>query len=100
ATAGRPAAARTGATLQIPIARLERVVPAVTIAWLTGVALLLARMAGGWWRVRRLHRAALATAASRWQTACRRLAYRLGLPAAAHVVESALVDVPTVVGWL
>src|SRR5207237_4946041 len=25
---------------------------------------------------------------------------RLGLPAAAHVVESALVDVPTVVGWL
>ena len=28
------------------------------------------------------------------------MAYRLGLPAAAHVVESALVDVPTVVGWL
>ena len=62
--------------------------------------LLLARMAGGWWHVRRLHRIALATASSRWQTACRRLAYRLGLPAAAHVVESALVDVPTVVGWL
>ena len=43
---------------------------------------------------------ALATRSSRWQTCCRRLAYRLGLPAAAHVVESALVDVPTVVGWL
>src|SRR5206468_12956092 len=56
--------------------------------------------AGGWWQVRRLHRAALATAASRWQPACRRLAYRIGLPAAAHVVESVLVDVPTVVGWL
>src|SRR5207248_3598485 len=38
--------------------------------------------------------------ASPWQTACRRIAYRLGLHAAAHVVESALVDVPTVVGWL
>ncbi len=62
--------------------------------------LLLARMAGGWWRVRRLHHIALATHSSRWQTCCRRLAYRLGLPAAAHVVESALVDVPTVVGWL
>ena len=62
--------------------------------------LLLARMAGGWWHVRRLHRHALSTAASRWQTACRRIAYRLGLPAAAHVVESARVDVPTVVGWL
>ena len=47
--------------------------------------LLLARMAGGWWRVRRLHRLALATRSSRWQTPCRRLAYRLGLPAAAHV---------------
>src|SRR5206468_331985 len=56
--------------------------------------------AGGWWQVRRLHRAALATAASRWQSACRRIAYRIGLPAAAHVVESALVEVPIVVGWL
>src|SRR5204863_1628482 len=69
-------------------------------AWLFGVTLLLGRMAGGWWHVRRLHRMALATLSSPWQTACRRLAYRLGLPAAAHVVESGLVDVPTVVGWL
>src|SRR6185503_6057563 len=81
-------------------AQLDRLAPGVALVWLAGVAVLLARMAGGWWRVRRLHRTALATASSRWQTACRRLAYRLGLPAAAHVVESALVDVPTVVGWL
>ncbi len=79
---------------------IERFLPGITLAWLTGVVLLLARMAGGWWHVRRLHRIALASPSSRWQTACRRLAYRLGLPAAAHVVESALVDVPTVVGWL
>ena len=79
---------------------LERIVPAVTVAWLGGVLLLLSRMAGGWWRVRRLHHIALSTASSHWQTVCRRLAYRLGLPAAAHVVESALVEVPTVVGWL
>jgi beta-lactamase regulating signal transducer with metallopeptidase domain len=79
---------------------IERFLPGVTVAWLAGVLLLLARMAGGWWRVRRLHHDALSTASSRWQSACRRLAYRLGLPAAAHVVESSLVDVPTVVGWL
>ena len=79
---------------------IERFLPGITLAWLTGVVLLLARMAGGWWHVRRLHRIALASPSSRWQTACRRLAYRLGLPAAAHVVESALVDVPTVIGWL
>jgi beta-lactamase regulating signal transducer with metallopeptidase domain len=79
---------------------LDRIAPGITIVWLAGVALLLARMAGGWWTVRRLHRAALAADASRWQVACRRIAFRLGLPAAAHVVESTLVDVPAVVGWL
>jgi len=83
-----------------PIDRLDRIGPGIAIAWLLGVAMLLARTVGGWWRVRRLHRTALASSSSRWQTACRRIAYRLGLPAAAHVVESALVDVPTVVGWL
>jgi BlaR1 peptidase M56 len=61
---------------------------------------LLGRMAGGWWHVRRLHRTALASRSSRWQTACRRIAYRIGLPAAAHVVESTAVEVPTLVGWL
>ena len=78
----------------------DAVIRGIATAWLTGVFLLLARMAGGWWYVRRLHRIALATGSCRWQTACRRIAYRLGLPAAAHVVESHLVDVPTVVGWL
>jgi hypothetical protein len=56
---------------------------------------LLGRVAGGWWHVRRLRATGPRAAES-----CRRLAYRLGLPAAAHVVESALVDVPTAVGWL
>ena len=84
----------------LTVASLEQWLPAITIAWLAGVILLLARMTGGWWHVRRLHRTALSSPSSRWQTACRRLAYRLGLPAAAHVVDSSLVDVPTVVGWL
>src|SRR4029077_5787082 len=67
----------------LPLAKvpsLDRILPIITIAWLAGVVLLLARMAGGWWRVRKLHQIALATNSSRWQTACRRLAYRLGLP--------------------
>ncbi len=85
---------------RVSLGDVDRFVPGITIAWLLCVAVLLGRMTGGWWHVRRLHRIALATSSSRWQTACRRLAYRLGLPAAAHVVESTLVDVPTVVGWL
>ncbi len=83
------------------LAVVDRLAPAVTVVWLFGVALLLVRMLGGIWHVQRLHRSAMQAYPSRWQSVCRRLAYyRLGLSAAAHVVESSLVDVPTVVGWL
>jgi beta-lactamase regulating signal transducer with metallopeptidase domain len=78
----------------------NRIVRGIAFAWLLGVACLLARIGAAWRRVGRLHRRALATQASAWQDACRRIAYRLGLPAAAHVIESAAVDVPTVDGWL
>ncbi|HMJ87405.1 MAG TPA: M56 family metallopeptidase, partial [Vicinamibacterales bacterium] len=94
----RDAFARLTTALEaVPV---DRVVRTITICWLVGVSLLLGRMAGGWWYVRRLHHLAMKMPASAWQTPCRRIAYRLGLPAAAHVVESALVEVPTVVGWL
>ena len=94
----RDAFARLTSALEaVPV---DRVVRTITICWLVGVSLLLGRMAGGWWYVRRLHHLAMKMPASAWQTPCRRIAYRLGLPAAAHVVESALVEVPTVVGWL
>src|SRR5262249_46913185 len=78
----------------------DRAVQFVALIWLLGVGTLLTRAAGGWWRVRTLHRTALAQAASRWQPACRRIASRLGLKSAAHVIESIAVEVPTVVGWL
>ena len=97
-SAMRDAFARLASALEaVPV---DRVVRTITICWLVGVSLLLGRMAGGWWYVRRLHHLAMKMPASAWQTPCRRIAYRLGLPAAAHVVESALVEVPTVVGWL
>ena len=80
--------------------RIDAWLPVVVIAWLAGVTALLGRMAGGLWRVRRLHIAAIAAPASRWQSACKRLASRLGLAATPHVVEIRNVDTPTVVGWL
>jgi beta-lactamase regulating signal transducer with metallopeptidase domain len=80
--------------------QIDRLLRVVTLVWCIGVAVLLGRMAGGWWQVRRLYRIAIATHPSRWQSACRRIAYRIGLPAAAHVVESTLVEVPTLVGWM
>jgi beta-lactamase regulating signal transducer with metallopeptidase domain len=103
--ASRGAVAISSLTRNIGIAdtlRIEsdRIVRGIAFAWLIGVAFLLARMGAAWWHIAHLHRRALATQASAWQNACRRIAYRLGLPAAAHVIESAAVDVPTVVGWI
>ena len=74
--------------------------PAIVFMWVAGVAMLLVRMAGGLWQVRRLQVHALAADASPWQTAVQRMASRLDVRVAVHVVESALVSTPAAVGWL
>ena len=80
--------------------RADDFIRGVVFVWVLGVALLLGRMTAGWWQVRELHRLALETPACGWQRACARIGERLGLTRFAHVVESAVVEVPTVVGWL
>ena len=80
--------------------RLDAVLPFVVWGWLAGVTVLLARFAGGCWRVHRLRVAALAEAVSQWQSASERLAVRLRLDVAFRVVESGLVDAPGVIGWI
>src|SRR5262249_10097796 len=59
---------------------VDRLLPAIAIAWLAGVVLLLVRMAGGWWQGRRLHRLAVATSSCRWQSTFRPIAYPARLP--------------------
>jgi beta-lactamase regulating signal transducer with metallopeptidase domain len=68
--------------------------------WTAGVALLSMRLASGWWRIGRLHRLGLAANASTWQQAADRLASRLHVRTAVHIVETRLIDTPAVVGWL
>jgi beta-lactamase regulating signal transducer with metallopeptidase domain len=97
----RDLAASVGGRGRAPAGRIE-LDPVLTIlvaVWLTGVALLLLRLAGGWWKVRGLHRTALAMTASHWQTVASRLAALLRVRRVVHVVESVFVDTPTVVGW-
>ena len=77
-----------------------RLLAAVVFAWLIGVAVLFGRMAGGWWIVRRLHRASLAAPPSAWLPVGARLAAHLRISRAIHIVESASIDVPTVIGWM
>jgi uncharacterized protein (TIGR03435 family) len=72
----------------------------IVAVWLAGVCLLLARLAGGWWRVRRLLAVARALPVSSWQAASTRLAAQIGLTRAVRVVDAAFVDGPVVIGWL
>jgi uncharacterized protein (TIGR03435 family) len=83
----------------IPFA-VDGLLPLVVAAWLAGVMLLFIRLSGGWWRVRCLHRASLGMAASLWQANGERMVLRLRLARCVHIVDSHLVDTPTVIGWL
>jgi beta-lactamase regulating signal transducer with metallopeptidase domain len=79
---------------------LDPWLPYVVWTWIAGVILLMARFAGGSWRVHRLSVAARAAAVSTWQSAGERLAARLRLDVRFRVVESGLVDTPSVIGFL
>ena len=110
-----PDSAPTHDRLVIGIRRTARATPApidadrgggpfllstLVAAWVGGVCLLFVRLAGGWWRVQRLQRAARALPASGWQVASIRLARQMGLTRFVRVVDAAFVEGPVVVGWL
>ncbi|MBM4093123.1 MAG: M56 family metallopeptidase, partial [Planctomycetes bacterium] len=79
--------------------KLERAIPWVVLAWLVGVVTCSLRLSLGWMRLRRVESAG-GRAASRWQELAASVAQRLRLSKSVRFLESALVEVPTVVGWL
>lgn len=74
--------------------------PALVAVWLLGVCLLTLRAAGGWMIAQRLavHRAW--PLADEWQARVARIAERLAVSRPVRLWESALADVPMVIGWL
>lgn len=80
--------------------RLRPALPWIVGGWLLGVMALGLRLGVGWLRVQRLRRRQIRPAAAEWQTALRRLAALLRVSRPVTLVESALVEVPTVIGWL
>jgi uncharacterized protein (TIGR03435 family) len=74
--------------------------PLVVAVWMAGVVVLLIRLIGGWWRISRLHQAARAASRSMWTATAARIAATLGLSQRVNVVDTSLVDTPTVIGWL
>ena len=74
--------------------------PQIVLVWLTGVLLLSVRLLFGWLRAHSIARKNATEAAPEWQRSARRLAHALKLRRAVQLLESAAVEVPTVIGWL
>jgi beta-lactamase regulating signal transducer with metallopeptidase domain len=79
--------------------RLTALLPWLVCAWLAGVLLHLSRFAGAWLLVRRL-RLSAAPVPERFEELLARVSGRLRVRRAVRLCQSALVEVPTVVGHL
>ncbi|HVZ23417.1 MAG TPA: M56 family metallopeptidase [Vicinamibacterales bacterium] len=92
--------AAQAAALPFTPAPPERIWSVIVGMWLGGVLLLLGRLGLGWMHVRRLALESRRQPASIWARTADRLARRLGLARAIHVIDSPAVDAPVVIGWL
>jgi beta-lactamase regulating signal transducer with metallopeptidase domain len=72
--------------------------PKIVTIWLAGVALFSVRLILEWLRARRLATRSASRAREHWQAAARRLSLALGVRHAVRVLESAAVEVPSVIG--
>ncbi len=74
--------------------------PSIVAIWLAGVALLSARLLVSWMRAKRLIHRGAHPASPEWQRISTRIADALGLRRAVTLLESAAVEVPSVIGSL
>ena len=80
--------------------QIERLLPVVVSVWLVGVGFFVARLAAGWWHVRRLYKSTLRSPGSHLQQMADVVAERIGLRRLVHIVDSDLLDTPTALGWI
>ncbi|MHC4117728.1 MAG: M56 family metallopeptidase [Planctomycetota bacterium] len=80
--------------------RLEPALPHVVSAWLIGVLALSLWHLGGWTQLQRLRRRMVRPVDEPLRARLDELAAKLGVTRAVQLTESALVQIPTVVGWL
>ena len=79
---------------------LEPALPWLVAGWLVGVLGLSTWHVGGWAQLQRLKRRMVRRVGANLQQQATTLGARLGVRRAVTLLESALVEVPTVVGWL
>lgn len=74
--------------------------PTIVMIWAIGVLLLSIRLLFGWLRAHELAKRNAAPASRAWQIAAARLAEALRLRRGVELLESAAVEVPTVIGFV
>lgn len=90
-----------GAAAPVPLGlRLEGLIPWLLAGWVLGVALLTLRFLGSWVWVQRLRHRGAEPAPAEWHLVLSRLCRELKLTRTVRLLRSALVEVPTVLGWL
>ena len=82
------------------IETVEPILPYVVVGWLVGVFGLSLWHLGGWRQLQRLRRQMVNQAAPALKAKLQQLSNMLGIQKAIEIMESALVQVPTVVGHL
>lgn len=80
--------------------RLNNALPWLVTGWFLGVLALSCRLLAGWLRIRRWRNGATEAIADHWRERLSELARRLSISRPVRLVQSALVEVPTVIGWL
>ncbi|MGA7234043.1 MAG: M56 family metallopeptidase [Bryobacteraceae bacterium] len=87
-----------GAT--VSVMQSEQFLSWVVIVWLAGAMMFWVRLAGGWLVAARMRSTLVRRAPPEWQENLKKLGAQIGLSRPVRLLVSALVQVPTVVGWL
>jgi beta-lactamase regulating signal transducer with metallopeptidase domain len=82
------------------VATARQSLPTVVAFWLLGVLFFSARLIVSWFRARALLTDGATEASASWQRVAARLSEALGLQRAVRLLESAAVEVPSVIGTL
>ena len=80
--------------------KLESLLPWIVSVWLIGILFLSLRIAFGWTYAQRLKRQGIISVVTRWQKRLARLRWKMKVAQPVCLLESALVHVPTTIGWL
>ncbi len=83
-----------------PSQSLDRILPSIVAAWMLGAIAFWIRLAGGWVVASQMRSMLVRPAPVEWQRKVQMLGSRIGISRPVRLLVSAIVQVPTIVGWL